>query len=439
MKLDVVELFAGVGGFRIGLNHIKGFDEKTGLAIENGDWNFVWANQWEPSTKLQPAYECYVTRFGGDNNSNLDINKVNKKEIPDHMLLVGGFPCQDYSVARSLSNEMGLQGKKGVLWWEIVNVLHEKSPPFMLLENVDRLLKSPAKQRGRDFAVMLKTLDDLGYIVQWRMINAGEYGMPQRRRRVFIFAALKSTKYAQGIIKLIDKGSYLKEDGFFNDIFPIKTEDIVVEEKSLEKFKDVVDISDNYKEGGKFLTTGLFVNCKIVNFDVTEKCDEDLFTLREVIELATKYQGINLNEYVIADEVLEKWRYLKGAKRIPRIRPDGTEYFYSEGAMAFPDSLDLPGRTILTTESSTNRSSHIVYDKYLEKYRKITEVEAELLQMFPPNWTNTGMTARQRYFMMGNALVTGVISKLEKKLKNIIIEEDLENKSCENAIRGAFK
>lgn len=229
MKLDVVELFAGVGGFRVGLNHIKKFDEETGLAIENGDWNFVWANQWEPSTKVQPAYECYVTRFGKANHSNLDINKVNKKEIPEHTLLVGGFPCQDYSVARTLSSEMGIQGKKGVLWWDIVDVLYEKRPPFMLLENVDRLLKSPAKQRGRDFAVMLKTLDELGYIVQWRIINAGEYGMPQRRRRVFIFATSKETKYAKEIINLVDKETYLKENGFFNDVFPIATEDIVIE------------------------------------------------------------------------------------------------------------------------------------------------------------------------------------------------------------------
>lgn len=422
MKLDVVELFAGVGGFRVGLNQIKGFNEKTGLAIENGDWNFVWANQWEPSTKGQPAYECYINRFGEANHSNLDINKVNKKEIPDHTLLVGGFPCQDYSVARTLSNEKGIQGKKGVLWWDIVDVLYEKRPPFMLLENVDRLLKSPAKQRGRDFAVMLKTLDDLGYIVQWRMINAGEYGMPQRRRRIFIFATLKETRYAREIIKITDKETYLKEDGFFNDIFPIDLEEIVIEKKSIEDFKDAVDISDNYK-GGKFLTAGLFVDNKIINFDVVEKSEEDTFTLGKIMEMAKKYQETDLSEYVISGESLEKWRYLKGSKSIERISKSGHEYTFSEGKMSFPDSLDLPSRTMLTSESSVNRSSHVVYDKYLDENRKITEIEAELLQMFPPNWTNTGMTRRQRYFMMGNALVTGVIGKLQQKLKEIISEE----------------
>lgn len=422
MELSVVELFAGVGGFRVGLNNITDFNSETGLAIENGDWDFVWANQWEPSTKIQPAFECYINRFGEENVSNVDINKVDKKKIPEHSLLVGGFPCQDYSVARSLTNEMGIQGKKGVLWWDIVDVLLEKKPPFIVLENVDRLLKSPSKQRGRDFAVMLKTLDELGYIVQWRMVNAGEYGMPQRRRRIFLFASLKETSYSKKILEIEDKEEYLKTDGFFNDIFPIKLENIKIERKSIKKFKDPVDISDNYN-GGKFLTAGLFVENEIINFDVVEETDENLYTLGNIIEKAEKYQGTNLKNYAILGETLEKWKYLKGSKKIERVSRSGHKYTFSEGNMSFPDSLDLPGRTMLTSESTVNRSSHIVYDKYLDEKRKITEIEAELLQMFPPNWTNTGMSKRQRYFMMGNALVTGVVSKFEGKLKKIIESE----------------
>lgn len=93
MEKTVVELFAGVGGFRVGLNNIEGFDE-NGKAIENRDWKFVWANQWEPSTKTQPAYECYKSRFG-DECVNQNIQEVDKTTIPNHTLLVGGFPCQD--------------------------------------------------------------------------------------------------------------------------------------------------------------------------------------------------------------------------------------------------------------------------------------------------------------------------------------------------------
>ena len=188
MKKTVIELFAGVGGFRVGLNNITSID-KDGKAIENGPFTFVWANQWEPSTKSQHAFDCYNIRFpSATENSNVDISKVDKKSIPDHTLLCGGFPCQDYSVAHSLSSSHGIEGKKGVLWWQINDILTAKKPAFVLLENVDRLVKSPARQRGRDFGIMLRCLSEQGYAMEWRIINAAEYGHPQRRRRIYIFA-----------------------------------------------------------------------------------------------------------------------------------------------------------------------------------------------------------------------------------------------------------
>ena len=116
-----------------------------------------------------------------------DIGKVDKTIIPDHTLLVGGFPCQDYSVARSLSNEKGIEGKKGVLWWEIAEVLETKQPPFVLLENVDRLLRSPSTQRGRDFGIMLRSFLDNGYAVEWRVINAAEYGFSPKKKKGIYF------------------------------------------------------------------------------------------------------------------------------------------------------------------------------------------------------------------------------------------------------------
>jgi len=181
-NLKVIELFAGVGGFRLGL-------EKT------GKYKIVWSNQWEPSTKTQHASIVYKARFGSENHSNKDISEVAVEDIPDADILVGGFPCQDYSVASTLQNSKGLIGKKGVLWWSIHKILSEKKNPlkYLLLENVDRLLKSPASQRGRDFAIMLKSLDSLGYAVEWRVINAADYGMPQRRKRIFILGYHRSS------------------------------------------------------------------------------------------------------------------------------------------------------------------------------------------------------------------------------------------------------
>ena len=122
MEKTVCELFAGVGGFRCGLNHIKTLEDLK----KPEEWETVWFNQWEPAEKkTQYAHDCYVHQFGtrmdlsGNDTTNVDIEEVNKETIPDFNLLVGGFPCQDYSVASSLATSKGLEGKKGVLWWSI--------------------------------------------------------------------------------------------------------------------------------------------------------------------------------------------------------------------------------------------------------------------------------------------------------------------------------
>lgn len=414
MNKTVVELFAGVGGFRVGLNKIEDFRE-NGLAIEKGNYDFVWANQWEPSTKTQPAFDCYKTRFGNSvNHVNEDISKIDTIDIPQHNLLVGGFPCQDYSVARTKSGEKGIQGKKGVLWWEIVRILEAKKPPFILLENVDRLLKSPAKQRGRDFGVMLKTLSLLGYGVEWKVINAAEYGHPQKRRRVFIFGFYKNTKYFKNILKETHE-DILYNKGFFNYSFPIKHLEKVKSSDSLSKFNDIVEVSDKFKFN--FENSGICIN-KVITSAKYQPKEGKIYPLRNVL-----IKHVSDKKYYLTDKQTEKFKYLKGAKKIPRLKPDGSEYFYSEGKMAFPENLNAPGRTMLTSEGSINRSTHVVKDLTTNKIRKLTPVECERLNQFPDNWTDTGMTTSQRYFMMGNALVCGIIRKLSDKLDIIFDNE----------------
>src|SRR5690625_3771871 len=209
-KIKVAELFAGVGGFRLGL--------------EKSNYEVVWSNQWEPLTKIQHASMVYEARFGKENHSNQDIATVLTEEIPDHDLLVGGFPCQDYSVATTLNNSKGLKGKKGVLWWAIHGILERKKnkPKYLLLENVDRLLKSPASQRGRDFAVMLQSLNQLGYAVEWRVINAAEYGMPQRRRRVFFIGYHKTTDLYKRLQES-ENINWLTSEGVIANAFPVES------------------------------------------------------------------------------------------------------------------------------------------------------------------------------------------------------------------------
>lgn len=418
--INVCELFAGVGGFRVGL-------EKS-----SPEYNFVWANQWEPSRKLQHAYNCYASHFGTENHINIDIAEIDKNEIPSHDLLVGGFPCQDYSVART--GAKGIEGKKGVLWWQITEILKAKKPRFALLENVDRLLKSPASQRGRDFGVMLACFHELGYSVEWRIINAADYGFAQRRRRVFIFAFRNDTTYAKNINR--DNLKYMiHKDGFFIKKFPIVQDESVnqsiVEDGQIDfsmlgvesndssyettsiDGKEIIDISDNFSL--EFKNSGIMVNGIIYTEHVEADYNGNRILLRDILE-----ENVDEKYYIDGEEKLEKWKYLKGAKKIPRTSKSGHEYIFSEGPLAFPDPLDRPARTMLTSESSVNRSSHVVEDPATKRLRIITPVEAERINGFDDNWTNTGMPEKFRYFCMGNALVVGLVAEMGKIIEKIV-------------------
>lgn len=412
MDKTVVELFAGVGGFRIGLNNVE---LKNNKVKEKNNFDFVWTNQWEPATKIQDAYECYVKRFGNKNTSNTDINLVNKKDIPNHTLLVAGFPCQDYSVAQSLVTSNGIEGKKGVLWWNINEILKTKKPPFVLLENVDRLLKSPAKQRGRDFAIMLRCFYENGYDVQWRVINAAEYGFPQKRKRIFIFAYKKNTKYSKSF-KSTELKNISVRDGLFAKTFPVSENVLKTNSSYIDiKEQDTINITNNFK--CEFYNTGTMQDGIIATYQI-EPVEIKSKLLKDIIVTESVDSSYYLNK-----EQIEKMKYLKGSKKIPRNRPNGEVYNYTEGAMCFPDDLNRPARTMLTSERSINRSSHIIEDLKTKQLRFIVPIEAERINGFPDDWTNTGMTDKKRYFMMGNALVVGIIEKLGNEIEKIIEEE----------------
>lgn len=404
MKKTVCELFAGVGGFRVGL-------EKS-----SKDWKTVWANQWEPSKKEQFAFNCYKSHFeknGGVNEyTNKDIAKVDVKNIPDHSLLVGGFPCQDYSVAST--GAQGIQGKKGVLWWEIERIVKGKKAPFLLLENVDRLLKSPSNQRGRDFGIILACLNKLGYAVEWRVINAADYGFQQRRRRIFIFASHKSTNYYKSIDK--NRENYLHKTGFFASKFPVDVDEHL-EIKTVEIDKDIQKISDVFKF--QFENSGIMKNGKIT----TQKLHAGSYIDVPPINLGDLLEEENIpKECFLTNDEMDKWIYMKGSKRIERTSKTGHKYIFSEGAIAFPDHLDKPARTMLTSEFSKNRSTHVVRDIKTGKLRRITPVEAERINGFPDNWTKD-LTRAQRFFCMGNALVVDLIEVMGEKLIEIIDNE----------------
>jgi DNA (cytosine-5)-methyltransferase 1 len=411
-KIKVVELFAGVGGFRLGL---EGWNNKSASSnYQNkfeSSFKVVWSNQWEPSTKVQHASMVYESHWDKKNHSNKDISTVEISEIPDHDLLVGGFPCQDYSVATTLKNSKGLIGKKGVLWWSIHKILSEKEnkPKYLFLENVDRLLISPSGQRGRDFAIILKSLNDLGYVVEWRVVNAAEYGMPQRRRRIFILAySQNSSVYKK--IKETTSIDWILNDGTLAKAFPIQIDNVLIQDE-FELSVDIVDISENFNKNGKkgvFENSGIMVNGIVTTIKTKPSYEDKFTTLKDIIQ----NKGIT-DEFYINEEDLDKWSYLKGGKKEVRKDSKGFEYNYSEGGMVFPDSLDKPSRTIITGEGgkSASRFKHVIKTK--KGYRRLTPVELERLNMFPDNHTKfEGISDTKRAFFMGNALVVGVIEKI---------------------------
>ncbi len=410
-EIRVVELFAGVGGFRIGL-------EGASDAYQT-----VWNNQWEPSTKHQDASIVYKARFGREGHSNEDICTVPTNKIPDHDLLVGGFPCQDYSVAATLSRSGGIEGKKGVLWWQIYRILDEKGdkrPSYIFLENVDRLLNSPATQRGRDFAIILASLSDLGYIVEWRVINAAEYGMPQRRRRTYIVGYRKDSVVAS---RMEDTENWLFYDGVMAKALPFVKKDNTL--SSFDITGSIKEVSDNFNKGKKdspFGTAGVMIDRHILSVDATTTYEGTQQTLGDILV----DEEFVPEEFYISDEELPKWQYEKGAKKINRVSKEGYEYVFSEGGMAFPDYLDKPSRTMITGEggSAPSRFKHVVKTPS-GRYRRLVPIELERLNMFPDNHTyHPDVSDGRRAFLMGNALVCGIVEVIGKSLYRAIYNEE---------------
>lgn len=461
MKKTVCELFAGVGGFRCGLNSIKSIEDTT----KPEKWETVWFSQWEPADKkIQWAYDCYVNRFGscldvdGKDTTNIDINAVDKTKVPDHNLLVGGFPCQDYSVASSLATSKGLEGKKGVLWWDIRDMLEAKEAPFVLLENVDRLIKSPASQRGRDFAIILACFRDLGYTVEWRVINAAEYGYQQRRRRTFIFAYRNETAYAKRIVETVDynemfgdelhrksMGKLILTEGFFAKSFPVERCD----DKKIRMVRlpdGIGELSSAFSfafENSGVMKDGMVYTLKTVpNYDgnqITLGCimedgdvDKAFFIPKERLYYASpEIDHSDETHEKLPDAAHKTWQYVKGAKKLPRQSKNGHEYIFSEGPVPMIDEYDKPARTMLTSEGSFNRTTHIVRDKKTGEIRLLTPIEVERIQGFPSDWTKeclvdgeiVEMPVHKRRFMMGNALVVNLINQMEPQLSQIFEEE----------------
>ena len=322
-KIKIAELFAGVGGFREAVKHspLKNHFEVT------------WSNQWEPGESAkhgdqQNANRVYIAKFGKHGHYTDDIHLITDsekklpKDIADIQMLVGGFPCQDYSVAKPKNAAKGIRGPKGVLWWSIERILRDVRPNYVLLENVDRLINSPSANRGRDFAVILKGLDSLGYIVEWRIVNAADYGFAQKRRRIFILAYQKDSTAAKKInaAKLnIDEA--IDSKGLMALGLPCRPD-------SVKTYFDLGEYGSDNELGAKykapkgkspFFNAGFVINGKAWTKVVKAVSPKEMIPLGQVLlnpEIET--MPVNSGSFRLSTEVLPKWAYAKGRKNEPR-------------------------------------------------------------------------------------------------------------------------
>jgi len=172
--ITFIDLFSGIGGFRLGL---KKSSER---------YRCVWSCDWD-----KHANRIYRYRFGEKNHYAGDIGQVDASSIPDHDVLCAGFPCQAFSFA---GRRKGFEDTRGTLFFDIARIAEAKKPALLLLENVKGLL---SVQKGYCFARILQTLDELGYWVEWQVLNSKYFGVPQSRERVFIIGHLRGKRTKQ--------------------------------------------------------------------------------------------------------------------------------------------------------------------------------------------------------------------------------------------------
>ena len=364
------------------------------------------------------------SRVGSVSEGHHDVVVYNITVDEDHSYTVDGVVvknCQAFSVARSLSKSPGLDdvpGGKGVLWWQLDRMIRLSHPKWCLFENVDRLLKSPASNRGRDFATILACLADCGYNVEWRVVNAADYGNPQRRRRVFIFCSRDDLgMYDSGAMSIMKHGVMARAlpmeigdgsddgDGFLMLRIPKDPSVAFADDWAFGK-------GSPFRSAGVMTSDGSCCTC-----DYVPVYDGKAMTLGDVLLPI----GDVPESCFVSDVDVPKWECTREAKRIPRVDANGHAYVYSEGAMCFPDRTDVPARTILTAGGhGASRMKHIIatgLDEPNRRYRLLAPVELERLQRFPDGWTE-GMSESHRVFCMGNALVTDIPRRIGIALAN---------------------
>jgi DNA (cytosine-5)-methyltransferase 1 len=341
--MKFIELFAGIGGFRLGL--------------ERAGHKCVWSNEIQPK-----ARSIYEKNFG-ESPDGRDIRTIRHDEIPDTELLVGGFPCATFSTAGKRTG-FSTEDTRGTLFFEICRIAGAKRIPYLFLENVKGLLNH---DNGRTFAVILSSLDELGYDVQWQCVNSKNFGVPQHRERLFIIASIRGIPRPK--VFPIGQGS------------PRSNESRVLDKKQART------LTGRMRKGiGN-------TESRIVGVLINQEKGERLDTLEEICDIFLKEDEKLVMPILTPDR--------------PTKRQNGPRY----------KNNNEPSFTL----TAQDRHGVFVAQRKKSCIRKLTPLECERLQGLPDNYTKYYHDGKivldaERYERCGRAVTIPVIEAIGKRL-----------------------
>lgn len=368
-KLRAVELFAGIGGFRIA-------SEERGIET-------VWANDID-----EIASTAYTNAFGKESYHKGDIWSLIDR-TPPHDILTGGFPCQPFS---SAGKKMGIEDPRGTLFEAIVRILKKHEPSYFVLENVKRLL---VMDSGKHFATILAALSALDYRIEWRLLNTKDFGLPQNRQRVVIIG--RHNRLSTNLNYSASEFLRLINETEFNMLSP----------KDVINFLDGSGWSDIPKHGKSFPNWGVAYRGQFFGRDI------------RIFDEAVKR--------VILEDVLEKepdemfdmtastLKRLGGDTNTVREKFVGGVEILSNQAGGARMGYTIFGVNGLAPTLTSSTSRHYERYKIGEHYRRLTNVEYARIQGFPDNHCSA-VGLRHQYVLYGNAVAPQLVGWAMDKL-----------------------
>jgi DNA (cytosine-5)-methyltransferase 1 len=367
-NLKAVELFAGIGGFRLGM--------------ANANIETIWANDIN-----ELSCQVYESNFGKDSLVLGDINKIPISDIPNHHLLTAGFPCQPFSPA---GKKLGVRDcVRGTLFERIVEIIDKKQPKYFFLENVKRLL---TMENGYHFRVILNALSELDYFIEWRIISPISFGIPQNRDRIFIFGTKLNSVHIN--YQLLQNTSVFLTQTDLTDLENI--------EELLEK--DMMPIVENK---GKNYNWGIAYKNKMLTLNLSTLPD---IKPRQKLKDILQDDSIVDPQFDFTSDTLERIKKSKAVHRYCQ----GVELLYNQdgGARLGYTIFGING-IASTLTASTSRH----YERYQigDKFRRLTNIEYARLMGFPDDWCRIARIYDQ-YALFGNAIVPACVEWVYQRI-----------------------